>query len=92
MKPRSSGVLQLSSGVADLRWIDDSRMAIQTDWPALGFRHLREPYGTLLVTDLERRTLREVNPFAQTISALSSDLITGARPGFGLSIQQPLVQ
>lgn len=68
LKSRRSGVLLVPRGVADLQWIDENRFVMQMDWPLRGLRPLREAAGTLLVADLEGKTLRELNPIGGAVA------------------------
>lgn len=68
LKPRRSSVVLIPRGVADLRWVDEDRLVLHMDWPLRSFRPLREAAGTLLVADLEGRTLRELNPIGEAVA------------------------
>jgi dipeptidyl aminopeptidase/acylaminoacyl peptidase len=61
LKTLRSSVLQMHYGVTDLRWLDNRNLLIQPDWPLRGLRRLREPLGTMLVKNIDGRTLHELN-------------------------------
>jgi dienelactone hydrolase len=62
MKSRSTGLMQMYFGVTDVRWVDESRLLVQPTWPLHGFRRLREHLGTIMITDINGRTLHELSP------------------------------
>ncbi len=75
LRPAGSRELQQHFGVADLRWLDESRLLVQPDWPLRGLRRLREPLGTMLVTNIDGRILHELN----AVAAGTLDAFAGRR-------------
>ncbi len=61
MKPVTNHVLQIFLGITDLRWVNEGRLLVQPDWPMHGFLRLRESLGSILISDLDGRNLREIN-------------------------------
>ena len=64
MKPLNNYLLQRFLGVADIRWVTERRLLVQPDYPLRGLRRLRKPLGSLLISDLERPKLLEINKAA----------------------------
>ncbi len=60
MKPRSTGLLKTYHGVTDIQWLDEDRLLVQPDWPLLGLRRIREPLGSILITDVDGHTVKDL--------------------------------
>jgi dipeptidyl aminopeptidase/acylaminoacyl peptidase len=78
LKPLDSHLLQTFLGVNDLRWVSDRRVLVQTDWPARGFRRLRETLGSVLISD----------PGGRNLQVLNSDILAMADPSDELRRQE----
>jgi hypothetical protein len=84
MKPHNSRVLQQFLGVSDVRWASEDRVVVQPDWPMHGFPRIREPLRSILVTDVEGRSVRELNAtppnFLEPIDQLRRDEAVSTGP------------
>ncbi len=71
LKPLDAQQLQQFLGVSDVRWVNDRKLLVQTDWPARGYRRIREFLGSILISD----------PGGRDLQVLNKELLSMADPG-----------